>query len=70
MNKDLAKGLSKKAKKQLPALNLTPEQMCHVTIITLSTLAGDLRKRTIFSGARLLKYAGKSVEDVLNGKEG
>jgi hypothetical protein len=70
MNKELSKALNNKIKMRFPALNLKPEDMCHITIITLSTLAGVLRKRTTFNGARLLKYAGKSVEDFLTGKEG
>ena len=66
MNKELSQGLIKKSKKRFPALNLTPDEMCHITIITLSTLAGFLRKRTTFNSARLLEYAGKSVGDFLN----
>jgi hypothetical protein len=69
MNKELSKALKKKLKGRFPALNLTPEEMCHVTKITLFTLAAHLRKRTSFNGARLIKYAGKSVEDYLEGKE-
>ena len=70
MNKDLSRALNKKLKEKFPTLNLRPEDACHVTIITLSTLAGFLRRRTSFNGSRLLQYAGKSVEDFLTGKEG
>jgi hypothetical protein len=70
MNKELSQALKKKMKKRFPDLDLKPEDMCHVTIITLSTLAGFLRNRVAFSGAKLLKYAGKAVEDFLVGKEG
>jgi hypothetical protein len=70
MNKDLSKALTKKAKIKFGALNLSPEDMCRITSITLFTLAGFLRKRTTFNGARLLKYAGQSVEDFLTEKEG
>ena len=66
MNKELSKALAKRIKKRFPALNLMPEDMCHITIITLATMAGFLRKRTTFNGARLLEYAGKSAEDFLN----
>jgi hypothetical protein len=70
MNKELSQALTKKMKRKLPSLNLKPEDMCQITIITLSSLASFLRKRTTFNGARLLKYAGQSVEDFLTGKEG
>lgn len=66
MNKELSKALNNRAKKKFPALSLTTEDMCHITMTTLSTMAGFLRKRTTFNGARLLEYAGKSVEDFLN----
>ena len=66
MNKELSKALNNRAKKKFPTLNLRTEDMCHITIITLATMAGFLRKRTTFNGARLLEYAGKSVEDFLN----
>ena len=66
MKTELLKELTKRSKRKCPALNLTAQDMCHVTIITLSTLARLLRKQTTFNGARLLEYAGKSVEDFLN----
>jgi hypothetical protein len=69
VNQDLSKALNEKSRKVFPALNLTPEDMCRISMLTLTTLAAHLRRRTTFSGARLLKYAGKSVEDFLTGKE-
>lgn len=69
MNKELSQGLNKKVKRKFPNLNLTTEDICHITIITLSTLAGYLRKRTSFNSARLINYVGKSVEDFLTEKE-
>jgi len=70
MNKELSQALNKKMKKKFPGINLKPEDMCHITIMTLSTLASFLRKRIAFSGAKLLQYAGKAVEDFLTEKEG
>ena len=70
MNKDLSRALNKKLKEKFPTLNLSPEDGCHITIITLSTLAGFLRRRTSFNGSRLLEYAGRSVGDFLAGREG
>jgi len=65
MNKDLSRVLNKKLKEKFPGLDLTPEQMCHVTIMTLSALVGFLRKRTRFNGSRLLRYARDSVKSLV-----
>lgn len=65
LNKDLSKALNKEVKKRFPALDLTPDDMCHIAVMTLSTLAGFLRKKTTFNGARLLKYARDSVKDLV-----
>jgi hypothetical protein len=69
MNRELSKGLNKKIKRKFPNLNLTTEDTCHITQVTLSTIAGFLRKKTTFNGARLLEYAGKSVGDFLAEEE-
>jgi hypothetical protein len=65
LNKELSQELGKRLKKKLPALELTVDDMCHVTIITLSTMARFFRKQATFSSARLLEYARESVNDFL-----
>jgi len=70
MNTELSKALNKNRRKKFPGLNLTAEDMCQITITTLSGLAGFLRKRTSFNSARLFKYASEAVGDFLTEKEG
>jgi len=65
MNKELALGLTQKASKKFPTLNLTPEDMCHITIITLASLMSFLREHAVFDRARLIDYAGNSVKRYL-----
>lgn len=69
MKAELAHKVLTEVRRKFPALNLTAEDIVQITIITLSTLAASLRRRTIFSSARLLKYAGNSVKSLFEAEK-
>lgn len=70
LNKELAKELTENVRKKFHILNLSEKDICRITNIALLTMAGNLRRRTNFNGARFLEYAAKFVQDSMREKNG